>query len=167
MISTTTTIIAAGAVGLFVVYCVYFDRKRRSDPLYKEKLKKSKSIISIVKLLLIRYFFFHRKKRWKEQKTTNCFNQITWFKGFRSYATILHWTSSIGRRSVGSRFVHLSCWFWWIFWHFFLILKANMKMELNTFALLLLFVVSHNNCLEFCNKHFHHKCSNWCFIVYQ
>ena len=53
MISTTTTIIAAGAVGLFVVYCVYFDRKRRSDPLYKEKLKKSKSIISIVKLLSI------------------------------------------------------------------------------------------------------------------
>lgn len=32
--------IAAGvAGGLFLAYCVYFDRKRRSDPLFKQKLR--------------------------------------------------------------------------------------------------------------------------------
>jgi len=35
--------VAAGIAGLsFLGYCVYFDRKRRSDPLFKQKLKESK-----------------------------------------------------------------------------------------------------------------------------
>ncbi|KAM8852088.1 translocase of outer mitochondrial membrane 20 [Synchiropus picturatus] len=34
------SVIVAGVCGaLFVAYCVYFDRKRRSDPLFKEKLR--------------------------------------------------------------------------------------------------------------------------------
>jgi import receptor subunit TOM20 len=36
-------LLAAGVCGsLFVGYCIYFDRKRRSDPMFKAKLKESK-----------------------------------------------------------------------------------------------------------------------------
>lgn len=39
MLGRTTTAVL-GAAGLaFVGYCIYFDRKRRSDPLYKEKIR--------------------------------------------------------------------------------------------------------------------------------
>lgn len=40
-------VVTAVAVGAAVVvgYCLYFDKKRRSDPLFKEKLKESKYII--------------------------------------------------------------------------------------------------------------------------
>ena len=32
--------LAAGVAGIsFLGYCIYFDRKRRSDPLFKQKLK--------------------------------------------------------------------------------------------------------------------------------
>lgn len=35
--------IAAGVAGIsFLGYCIYFDRQRRSDPLFKQKLKESK-----------------------------------------------------------------------------------------------------------------------------
>ncbi|KAM9804234.1 translocase of outer mitochondrial membrane 20 [Neosynchiropus ocellatus] len=35
-----TSVVVAGVCGaLFVAYCIYFDRKRRSDPLFKEKLR--------------------------------------------------------------------------------------------------------------------------------
>lgn len=35
--------IAAGVAGVSVIgYCVYFDRKRRNDPLFKQKLRESK-----------------------------------------------------------------------------------------------------------------------------
>ncbi|CAG2178150.1 unnamed protein product [Oppiella nova] len=40
MLSKTTLGVAAG-VGAFLVYCVYFDRKRRSDPDFKVKLRES------------------------------------------------------------------------------------------------------------------------------
>lgn len=40
MISKAALGIAAGICGtLFLGYCIYFDRKRRSDPLFKQKLK--------------------------------------------------------------------------------------------------------------------------------
>ncbi|KAG7230049.1 hypothetical protein INR49_009769 [Caranx melampygus] len=40
MMSGRTSAIVAGVCGaLFVAYCVYFDRKRRSDPHFKEKLR--------------------------------------------------------------------------------------------------------------------------------
>ncbi|XP_074660979.1 mitochondrial import receptor subunit TOM20 homolog [Tubulanus polymorphus] len=40
MMSKTTFGIAAAGAGLcFIGYCFYFDRKRRSDPLFKEKLR--------------------------------------------------------------------------------------------------------------------------------
>lgn len=43
MISKTTFGIAAGVLGsLFVGYCIYFDRKRRSDPLFRQKLKEKR-----------------------------------------------------------------------------------------------------------------------------
>ncbi|XP_037534075.1 translocase of outer mitochondrial membrane 20 [Nematolebias whitei] len=38
--SGRTTAVFAGTCGaLFVAYCIYFDRKRRSDPRFKEKLR--------------------------------------------------------------------------------------------------------------------------------
>ncbi|XP_026209593.1 translocase of outer mitochondrial membrane 20 [Anabas testudineus] len=38
--SGRTSVIIAGVCGaLFVAYCIYFDRKRRSDPRFKEKLR--------------------------------------------------------------------------------------------------------------------------------
>jgi len=44
MISRATLGIAAGICGtLFVGYCIYFDRKRRSDPLFKQKLKERRA----------------------------------------------------------------------------------------------------------------------------
>ncbi|CAH1791247.1 unnamed protein product [Owenia fusiformis] len=39
MISNTTLGIVAATGLAFVGYCVYFDRKRRSDPLFKQKLR--------------------------------------------------------------------------------------------------------------------------------
>lgn len=39
-ISRTTLGIAAGIAGtIFLSYCVYFDKKRRSDPDYKKKVR--------------------------------------------------------------------------------------------------------------------------------
>lgn len=36
--------VAAGlAGGLFIAYCVYFDRKRRCDPMFKEKLRERRA----------------------------------------------------------------------------------------------------------------------------
>lgn len=40
MMSGKSSAIAAGVCGaLFVGYCIYFDRKRRSDPNFKTKLR--------------------------------------------------------------------------------------------------------------------------------
>lgn len=39
MVSRTALGIAAGVFGLFVGYCVYFDKKRRNDPNFKQKLR--------------------------------------------------------------------------------------------------------------------------------
>ncbi|XP_068183261.1 translocase of outer mitochondrial membrane 20 [Antennarius striatus] len=40
MMSGRTSALIAGVCGaLFLAYCVYFDRKRRSDPRFKEKLR--------------------------------------------------------------------------------------------------------------------------------
>ncbi|XP_033639759.1 mitochondrial import receptor subunit TOM20 homolog [Asterias rubens] len=40
MVSKTAVGIAAGIAGTLVLgYCIYFDRKRRSDPLFRQKLK--------------------------------------------------------------------------------------------------------------------------------
>jgi hypothetical protein len=41
--STKTLGLAAAGAGLlgFIGYCIYFDRKRRSDPQFKQKLKES------------------------------------------------------------------------------------------------------------------------------
>jgi len=44
MLSKTSLGIAAAAAA-FLGYCVYFDRKRRSDPDFRKKLKESKSSI--------------------------------------------------------------------------------------------------------------------------
>lgn len=39
----TSAAIAAGVCGgLFVAYCIYFDKKRRSDPAFKDKLRERK-----------------------------------------------------------------------------------------------------------------------------
>jgi import receptor subunit TOM20 len=46
MSRTTIGVAAAGLVGV-VAYCVYFDRKRRNDPLFKQKLKESESSIHL------------------------------------------------------------------------------------------------------------------------
>ena len=39
---TSISVLAAVAGTLFVSYCIYFDRKRRSDPEFKKKLRDSK-----------------------------------------------------------------------------------------------------------------------------
>ena len=39
---TTISAVAGAAVVGFLGYCVYFDRKRRSDPNFKKKLRESK-----------------------------------------------------------------------------------------------------------------------------
>ncbi|KAL5290703.1 TOMM20 family protein [Megaselia abdita] len=38
-INKTTIGLAAGVAGLFLGYCIYFDKKRRSDPEYKKKVR--------------------------------------------------------------------------------------------------------------------------------
>jgi len=44
MLNKTTLGIAAGVCGtLFLGYCIYFDRKRRNDPLFKQKLRDRRS----------------------------------------------------------------------------------------------------------------------------
>jgi len=53
MISKTTLGVAAGLVGV-VAYCFYFDRKRRSDPLFRQKLKESE--LNFVYLKLTNYY---------------------------------------------------------------------------------------------------------------
>uniref|UniRef100_A0A7N5ZRA8 Translocase of outer mitochondrial membrane 20 n=1 Tax=Anabas testudineus TaxID=64144 RepID=A0A7N5ZRA8_ANATE len=50
--SGRTSVIIAGVCGaLFVAYCIYFDRKRRSDPRFKEKLRERKCLSWRGKLL--------------------------------------------------------------------------------------------------------------------
>lgn len=45
MMSGRTSAVVAGVCGaLFVAYCIYFDRKRRSDPRFKEKLRERKCL---------------------------------------------------------------------------------------------------------------------------
>uniref|UniRef100_UPI0037E8DF06 translocase of outer mitochondrial membrane 20 n=1 Tax=Semicossyphus pulcher TaxID=241346 RepID=UPI0037E8DF06 len=40
MLSGRTSVVVAGVCGaVFIAYCFYFDRKRRSDPRFKEKLR--------------------------------------------------------------------------------------------------------------------------------
>ena len=41
MLSKTAIGLAAGASIAFIGYCVYFDKKRRSDPDFKRKLRES------------------------------------------------------------------------------------------------------------------------------
>ena len=42
MLSNTAWTVAAAGVGLCVIgYCIYFDRKRRSDPFFRQKLRES------------------------------------------------------------------------------------------------------------------------------
>ena len=44
MISRNTFGLCAGVAGaLFIGYCVYFDKKRRSDPNFKRKLRERRS----------------------------------------------------------------------------------------------------------------------------
>ncbi|KAH8027071.1 hypothetical protein HPB51_002016 [Rhipicephalus microplus] len=44
MVSKTALSVAAGVCGtLFLGYCIYFDRKRRSDPLFKQKLRERRA----------------------------------------------------------------------------------------------------------------------------
>ena len=44
--------VAAGAGVLMVGYCIYFDRKRRSDPLFKQKLRESKFVICCFNIVI-------------------------------------------------------------------------------------------------------------------
>ena len=44
MLSKTSLGIAAAAAGAVICYCVFFDKKRRSDPDFRQKLKESKCV---------------------------------------------------------------------------------------------------------------------------
>lgn len=54
-INKTTLSIAAGVAGtLFLGYCIYFDKKRRSDPDYKKKIRESKlQLKSVFNLIFV------------------------------------------------------------------------------------------------------------------
>uniref|UniRef100_A0A8C2PTQ6 Translocase of outer mitochondrial membrane 20b n=1 Tax=Cyprinus carpio TaxID=7962 RepID=A0A8C2PTQ6_CYPCA len=48
MMGGSSSRIAAGlGAALFVAYCIYFDKKRRSDPNYKNKLRERESNLSL------------------------------------------------------------------------------------------------------------------------
>ncbi|CAN9499973.1 unnamed protein product [Ophioblennius macclurei] len=48
MMTGRTGAVVAGLCGaLFVAYCVYFDRKRRSDPRFKEKLRERRRKVKV------------------------------------------------------------------------------------------------------------------------
>lgn len=70
-ISRTTLGIAAGIAGtIFLSYCIYFDKKRRSDPEYKKKVRERKYKILLIyccdnrrscgHLMLRKFFFFFK-----------------------------------------------------------------------------------------------------------
>ncbi|KAM9365876.1 translocase of outer mitochondrial membrane 20 [Pholidichthys leucotaenia] len=49
MMSGRTSAVVAGVCGaLFIVYCIYFDRKRRSDPDFKKKLRERRKKLKAV-----------------------------------------------------------------------------------------------------------------------
>jgi import receptor subunit TOM20 len=49
MVSKAAIGIAAGICGtLFIGYCIYFDRKRRSDPNFKKKLREREFELNFV-----------------------------------------------------------------------------------------------------------------------
>lgn len=49
MLSQTVWKVAAAGVGLcFLGYCIYFDRKRRSDPFFRQKLRESMCAMSLI-----------------------------------------------------------------------------------------------------------------------
>uniref|UniRef100_A0A4W5Q9N0 Translocase of outer mitochondrial membrane 20b n=1 Tax=Hucho hucho TaxID=62062 RepID=A0A4W5Q9N0_9TELE len=52
MMGGKSSTIAAGVCGaLFVGYCIYFDRKRRSDPNFKNRLRERECLKCVVELL--------------------------------------------------------------------------------------------------------------------
>ena len=57
MLSQTAWTVAAAGVGLcFIGYCIYFDRKRRSDPFFRQKLRESTHMSSQLTLLMLVVF---------------------------------------------------------------------------------------------------------------
>jgi mitochondrial import receptor subunit TOM20 len=57
MINKNIVAVVAGGVGLcFLGYCIYFDKKRRSDPDFKRKLRESMRIYSLKFIWFIIYF---------------------------------------------------------------------------------------------------------------
>lgn len=64
-INKTTLSIAAGVAGtLFLGYCIYFDKKRRSDPDYKKKIRESKFEIEKCFHSFISFFFLKYQHFW-------------------------------------------------------------------------------------------------------
>uniref|UniRef100_A0AAX7TXD6 Translocase of outer mitochondrial membrane 20 n=1 Tax=Astatotilapia calliptera TaxID=8154 RepID=A0AAX7TXD6_ASTCA len=58
MLSGRTSALVAGVCGaLFIAYCVYFDRKRRSDPRFKEKLRERKCLPNLKDEEAVQKFF--------------------------------------------------------------------------------------------------------------
>uniref|UniRef100_A0A3B3HX17 Translocase of outer mitochondrial membrane 20 n=2 Tax=Oryzias TaxID=8089 RepID=A0A3B3HX17_ORYLA len=58
MISGGKSAVVAGVCGaVFVAYCFYFDRKRRSDPQFKQKLRERKSYSNLKDAEAVQKFF--------------------------------------------------------------------------------------------------------------
>lgn len=55
----------------FLAYCVYFDRKRRSDPDFKKKLRESKQLLSCLDLLSQYSHSLERLKARKSKENKN------------------------------------------------------------------------------------------------
>lgn len=67
MVSKAAIGIAAGICGtLFIGYCIYFDRKRRSDPNFKKKIRESKPAfqrkIAYYSICMYNYCLLFRKE---------------------------------------------------------------------------------------------------------
>ena len=92
---------AAAATAAFVGYCIYFDRKRHADPMFKQKLKDS-MIISNIGLLVsllnlipfkLRFIVFRMDLPMKTEKSYSsikCTSKISWkiTQAFRDFGYI-------------------------------------------------------------------------------
>ncbi|CAL1269202.1 unnamed protein product [Larinioides sclopetarius] len=64
-----TAVVAAGVCGtLFIGYCIYFDRKRRSDPNFKQNLRDRKFLKKLIRVQRNHNELPYRYKKKRKQK---------------------------------------------------------------------------------------------------
>lgn len=64
MVNKNVVAAVAGGLGLaFIGYCFYFDKKRRSDPDFKKKLKESNKLNYYIENAIIFYLYVYNKQQ--------------------------------------------------------------------------------------------------------